>query len=62
MGDGINRIARGLGKISAEARETLIGATDNVKEGVEKGLIQYNAKAQKFANKILGDWGQKTAK
>jgi hypothetical protein len=48
-------------KVTSDASKTAVNAADSVKKDVGRGLRQYNAKAQKTADKIPGGLGKQAA-
>ena len=60
--DNVTQLSDGLEKAAGDARETLTKTTATVKKEVGQGLSQYNAKAQKVANQVPGDFGVKAAR
>jgi hypothetical protein len=59
---GVSQLSEGFGKLSDEAKETVISAAMTVKKGVGHGLSQYDAKAREVANIIPGGFGKKAAR
>jgi hypothetical protein len=60
--DGVAQFNQGYGKLTGEAKETLVDAAATVTKDVGHGLSEYNAKAQQVANKIPGSFGEKAAR
>lgn len=61
MNNGSSKISQGFEKIKGEAKDTLVGAAKTVKKEVGHGLSQYNAQAQKYANKVSGNFSNKVS-
>jgi hypothetical protein len=49
-------------KFTGDTKEKLIGAAGTVKKEVGQGLVTYNKKAQKIADKLPGKLGSKAIK
>jgi ElaB/YqjD/DUF883 family membrane-anchored ribosome-binding protein len=62
VGDGVSLISEGFEKLKGEAKETVGSTVTNVKEDVEHGLKQYNATAQKAAEKVPGGFSDFVAR
>lgn len=62
MEDGVSQLGEELDKLSDDARHTVVNSAAIVKKDVGKGLSQYNAKAQAYANKVPGNFGKKAAR
>jgi ElaB/YqjD/DUF883 family membrane-anchored ribosome-binding protein len=62
MTNSTSKISQGFEKIKGDANETLVDAAETVKKEVGHGLSQYNAKAQEFADKVPGGFGEKVAR
>jgi hypothetical protein len=60
--DGVSTLTEGIEKLSGDAKETVVSAAATVKKDVGHGLSQYNAKAQKYADKVPGNFGKKAAR
>jgi ElaB/YqjD/DUF883 family membrane-anchored ribosome-binding protein len=60
--DNVSQMSAGVGKMTGEARETLVNAATTVAKDVGHGLSQYNMKAQQVANKVPGGFGNQTAR
>jgi ElaB/YqjD/DUF883 family membrane-anchored ribosome-binding protein len=60
--DGVSQLSEGFDKVTDDAREAVVSAATAVKKDVEHGLSQYNAKAQKVADKVPGGFGEKAAR
>jgi hypothetical protein len=56
--DGVTQLSVGVEKLTGDARNTVVATAATVKKDVGHGLIQYNAKAQKVANRIPGSFGK----
>ena len=54
--DGVLRVSKGFGKLTGDAKESLIGAAATVKKEVENGMSQYNDRVQEVADKIPGSF------
>ena len=59
--DSTSQFSEGFEELTGKARETVVDAAAVVKKDVGQGLSQYNAKAQKVADKVPGDFGVKAA-
>jgi ElaB/YqjD/DUF883 family membrane-anchored ribosome-binding protein len=57
--DNVTQLSEGVDKMSGDLKETAVSTAATVKKEVEKGLIQYNTKAQEFAEKVSGSFGVK---
>ncbi len=57
--DSTSQLSEGFEDLTGKARETVVDAAAAVKKDVGQGLSQYNAKAQKVADKVPGDFGVK---
>jgi ElaB/YqjD/DUF883 family membrane-anchored ribosome-binding protein len=60
--DGVSQLSDGFEKLTSDAKETVVGAAATVKKDVGHGLSQYNAKAQKVANTVPGNFGKAAAR
>jgi ElaB/YqjD/DUF883 family membrane-anchored ribosome-binding protein len=59
--DGVSQLSTGFEKVTNDASKTVVNAAESVKKDVGRGLRQYNAKAQKTADKIPGGLGKQAA-
>jgi ElaB/YqjD/DUF883 family membrane-anchored ribosome-binding protein len=59
--DGVSQLSTSFEKVTSDASKTAVNAADSVKKDVGRGLRQYNAKAQKTADKIPGGLGKQAA-
>jgi len=59
---GVSQLNEGFGKLTSNARQSVVSTTAAVKKDVGHGLIRYNAKAQDVADKVPGGIGKKAAK
>lgn len=59
MENSMSNVTRGFEKLKSDTKETLSGAAESVKKDMEYGFGQYNAKAQEYANKVPGNFGDK---
>ena len=62
MEAGVSQFSEGFEKLTGNARKTLVGAAATVKKDVGHGLSQFNTKAQEVADKVPGEFSEKTAK
>ncbi len=60
--DSAAQMSEGFEKLKGDAKETVVGAVETVKERVGYGLSQYNAKVQEIADKVPGDLNEKVRK
>ena len=60
--DGVAQLSEGFEKLKGDAKETVVGAVETVKEKVGYGLSQYNAKVQEIADKVPGGLNEKVRK
>lgn len=60
--DSVSQMSKGAEKLADDARETMVGAAATVKQDVRHGLNDYNAKAQKVADKVPGGFSEMAAK
>ena len=58
----VSQLSERFEKLSGEAKQTVIKASEAVKKDVGEGLSQYNTKAQQVANRVPGNLSQKAAK
>ena len=57
--DGVSQLSEGVEKLTGDVMQTTIDAAATMKKDVGHGLSQYNAKAQKVADKVPGGFGKK---
>jgi ElaB/YqjD/DUF883 family membrane-anchored ribosome-binding protein len=55
-------MSKELGKLTGEARESMTGAAETLKEDIGHGLRQYNTKVQEMVDKAPGGLSEKAAK
>ena len=60
--DGVSQLGEGFEKLTDDAKKTVVSSAAAVKEDVGHGLSQYNAEAQKVANKVPGNFGKQVAR
>lgn len=60
--NGVSNMTKGIEKLTSDTKETLSGTAETIKKDVEFGIDQYNAKAQEYANKVPGGFGDKVKK
>ena len=60
--DGASQLSEGFEKVSGDVRDSAVEAAAVVKKEVGHGLSQYNASAQKAADKVPGDFSKMVAK
>lgn len=59
--EDFSQLGADIGKYAEKAKSNVIEAAETVKIEIEHGLSVYNAKAQSFADKALGDLGEQAA-
>jgi ElaB/YqjD/DUF883 family membrane-anchored ribosome-binding protein len=59
--DGVSQLSTGFEKVTSDVSKTAVNTAEIVKKDVGRGLRQYNAKAQKAADKIPGGLGKQAA-
>lgn len=57
--DMVTKASHGISKMTGEAKAAVVGAASSVTKDVGKGLVQYNTKAQKLADKLPGGISKK---
>jgi ElaB/YqjD/DUF883 family membrane-anchored ribosome-binding protein len=62
VGDGVSQLSEGFEKLTGDTRELVIDAAATAKKDVGHGLSQYNAQAQKVADKVPGGFGNTVAR
>lgn len=62
VGDGVSQLSEGFEKLTSDTRELVVDAAATVKKDVGHGLSQYNAQAQKVADKVPGGFGKKVSR
>lgn len=60
--DNASKMSRELGKLSGDARESMVGAAATLKKDIGHGLSQYNTKVQEMADKAPGGLSEQAAK
>lgn len=60
--DGTSQLSEGFEKFTGEAKDSAVSAATAMKKDVGHGFSQYNAKAQKLADKVPGDFGKQAAR
>lgn len=60
--EGVSSLGDGIGKLTGDARETLVDAAAMVKKDVGYGLKQYDAKAKEIAKKVSGNFAKKVSR
>jgi ElaB/YqjD/DUF883 family membrane-anchored ribosome-binding protein len=55
--DGVSTIKEGTHQLMDDAKQTYDKTTKSIDKNVKKGLSQYNAKAQEFADNVPGGLG-----
>jgi ElaB/YqjD/DUF883 family membrane-anchored ribosome-binding protein len=58
----IGHLTEGFEKITGDAKETVVDATESVKKDVGQRLVQYNDKVQEVVEKVPGGFVEKTIK
>jgi ElaB/YqjD/DUF883 family membrane-anchored ribosome-binding protein len=59
--DSSTQLSDGFEKMTDEAKESVVDAALTAKKDVGHTLIEYNAKVQKVAERVPGDFSQKVA-
>jgi ElaB/YqjD/DUF883 family membrane-anchored ribosome-binding protein len=62
VGDGVSDLSDGIDKVTGDARKSVVHATATINKDVRHGLGQFNSTAQKYADKVPGDFGKKAAR
>ncbi len=60
--DNASRMSREFGKITGDAKESVVGAATILKEDIGHGLSQYNTKVQEMVDKAPGGLSEQAAK
>jgi ElaB/YqjD/DUF883 family membrane-anchored ribosome-binding protein len=60
--DGVTQFSEKFGKMSGNLKESIADTAATVKKDVNRGIKQYNQKAQEVADKIPGGFGESAAK
>ena len=60
--DGVSQVSEGFEKLTGEAKDAVTSAAVTAKKNVGHGLSHYNAKVQKFVDKVPGGFGKKASK
>ena len=60
--DGAAHLSDGLEHLTDDAKDSMHDTAVIVKKGVNRGLKQYNSKAQEVANQVPGNFGKRAAK
>jgi len=55
-------MSRDLGKLTGEAKESMVGAAATLKKDIGHGLSQYNTKVQEMVDKAPGGLSDQAAK
>ena len=55
--EGVSNIKEGTHQLMDDAKETYDKATKSIDKNVKHGMKQYNVKAQEFADKVPGGFG-----
>jgi len=59
---GAAHLSDGFEQLTDDAKESMHDTAKMVKKGVNRGLKQYNSKAQEVVNHVSGDFGKQAAK
>jgi ElaB/YqjD/DUF883 family membrane-anchored ribosome-binding protein len=59
--ENVSELSDNFEKLAGDAKESVVSAAATVKEDVGRGLGQYNAKVQEYADKVPGDFAKKAA-
>jgi hypothetical protein len=62
VGDGVSDLSDGIDKVTGDARDRVVHATATIKKDVRHGLGQFNSTAQKYADRVPGDFGKQAAR
>ena len=60
--DGVSQWSEGVEKLTGNVKHTVVATAATMQKDVGHGLSQYNAKAQKVADKVPGSFGKKVAR
>jgi ElaB/YqjD/DUF883 family membrane-anchored ribosome-binding protein len=60
--DGASQLSKGFEKLKGNVKEIGVDVAATVKKDVGHGLSNYNAKAQKVADKVFGSFGKKATR
>jgi len=60
--DNASRMSRELGKLTGDARESVVGAAATLKKDIGHGLSQYNTKVQEMVDKAPSGLSEQAAK
>ena len=60
--DGVSQWSDGVEKLTGDVKQTVVDTAATVQKDVGRGLSQYNAKAQKVADKVPGSFGKKVVR
>ncbi len=60
--DNASKMNRDLGKLTGDAKESMVGAAATLKKDIGHGLSQYNSKVQKMVDKAPGGLSKQAAK
>jgi ElaB/YqjD/DUF883 family membrane-anchored ribosome-binding protein len=59
--DGVTGLSRKYEQMTDDTKKSVDEAVKTVNKAVGKGLSQYNAKVQEYADRVPGDFGEKAA-
>jgi ElaB/YqjD/DUF883 family membrane-anchored ribosome-binding protein len=59
--ESVSELSDNFEKLASDAKGTVVGAVATAKEDVGRGLGQYNAKVQGYADKVPGGFAEKAA-
>jgi len=60
--DGVSQLSEGVEKLSGDVKKSVVHTAATMQKDVGHGLSQYNAKAQKVADKVPGDFSKKVTR
>lgn len=60
--DNASMMSKELGKLTGDARDSMVGAAATLKKDISHGLSQYNTKVQEMVDKAPGGLSERAAK